>query len=112
MILIMDVLCRFILRPFTVPIATSAVKYSLAKDDYLIEASADLNKQAPYLSVQRKYGRQTYRAHYSFNDEYALLESGYAQTDGDLPLIKVSLAFSQVNGPLCKFKLYLQIQTM
>ena len=82
---------RFILRPFTVPIATSAIKYSLAKDDYLIEASADLNKQAPYLSVQRKYGRQTYKAHYAFKDEYALLESGYAQTDGDLPLIKVHI---------------------
>jgi hypothetical protein len=78
----------FVLRPFTVPIATSAIKYSLAKDDYLIEASADLNKQAPYLSVQRRYGRQTYKAHYAFKDEFALLETGFAQTDGDLPLIK------------------------
>ena len=49
---------RFILRPFTVPIATSAIKYTLHKDDYIFEAAADLNKQAPYLSVQKRHGRQ------------------------------------------------------
>ena len=82
--------CSFILRPFTVPIATSAIKYSLEKDGYLIEAAADLNKQAPYLSVQRRYGKQVYKAHYAFKEEYAMLETGYAQVEGDLPLVKVS----------------------
>lgn len=82
-------ICSFILRPFTVPIATSAVKYNVEKDGYLVEAAADLNKQAPYLSVQRKYGKQTYKAHYAFKEEYAMLETGYAQTEGDLPLVKV-----------------------
>lgn len=82
---------RFILRPFTVPIATNAIKYTLRKDDYIFEAAADLNKQAPYLSVQKRYGRQVYKAHYAVKEEYAMVESGYSQTDadGDLPLIKV-----------------------
>lgn len=78
----------FILRPFTVPIATSAIKYNVEKDGYLVEAAADLNKQAPYLSVQRKYGKQVYKAHYAFKEEYAMIETGYAQTEGDLPLVK------------------------
>lgn len=80
----------FILRPFTVPIATSAVKYTLHKDDYVFEVAADLNKQAPYLSVQKRHGRQVYKAHYAIKEEYAMVETGYAQTDaeGDLPLIK------------------------
>ena len=89
--------CRFILRPFTVPIATSAIKYNVEKDGYLVEAAADLNKQAPYLSVQRKYGKQVYKAHYAFKEEYAMIETGYAQTEGDLPLVKVS---SQLAEPL------------
>ena len=72
------------------PIATSAIKYSLEKDGYLIEAAADLNKQAPYLSVQRRYGKQVYKAHYAFKEEYAMLETGYASVEGDLPLVKVS----------------------
>lgn len=80
---------RFILRPFTVPIATSAVKYTLEKDGYLIEAAADLNKQAPYLAVQKRHGKQVYKAHYAFKEEYAMIETGFAQTDGDLPLVKV-----------------------
>jgi hypothetical protein len=78
----------FILRPFTVPIATSAIKYTLAKDDYLIEASADLNKRAPYLAVQKRHRNQTYKAHYAFKEKYAMLETGFAQTEGELPLIK------------------------
>lgn len=81
--------CRFILRPFTIPIATNAIKYTLVKDGYTFEAAADLNKQAPYLSVQRRYGRQVYKAHYALKEEYAMVETGYAQTDGDLPLVKV-----------------------
>lgn len=86
--------CSFILRPFTVPIATSAVKYNVEKDGYLVEAAADLNKQAPYLSVQRRYGKQVYKAHYAFKEEYAMIETGYAQTEGDLPLVKVRTFFT------------------
>lgn len=78
----------FILRPFTIPIATSAAKYTLKRDDYTVEASADLNKQAPYLAVQKRYGKQVYKVHYGFKEEYAMIETGYAQTEGDLPLVK------------------------
>ena len=67
------------------------MKYNIEKDGYLVEAAADLNKQAPYLSVQRKYGKQVYKAHYAFKEEYAMIETGYAQTEGDLPLVKACL---------------------
>ena len=73
-----------------------------------MEAAADLNKQAPYLSVQRKYGKQVYKAHYAFKEEYAMIETGYAQTEGDLPLVKVSLLLAKTAqeasaGKVCKF---------
>jgi len=78
----------FILRPFTIPISTAAAKYTLERDGYIAEASVDLNKQAPYVSLQKRRGNNTFKGHYAFKEEYALLEVGYARATDDLPLVK------------------------
>ena len=54
----------------------------------------DLNKQAPYVSLQKRRGNNTFKGHYAFKEEYALLEVGYARALDDLPLIKVSCQLS------------------
>ena len=60
----------------------------MERDGNLIEASADLNKQAPYLSVQRYHKNGTVKASYAFKEEYALVEAGYSRIQGDIPIVK------------------------
>ncbi|KAK9799816.1 hypothetical protein WJX73_003553 [Symbiochloris irregularis] len=69
----------FVIRPFYIPVAASAVRYSLHKDGYEIEPAVDLNTQEPYLSVGKQHDKYHFKGSYAFKEQYALLEVGYAR---------------------------------
>lgn len=89
----------FIIRPFYIPVAAAAVKYSYEKDGYLIEPAVDLNTNEPYLSVQKNKDNYRLKGSYAFKEQYALLEVGYAKEAPDFnaiserSLVKVSLIY-------------------
>lgn len=77
----------FIIRPFYIPVAAAAVKYSYEKDGYLIEPAVDLNTNEPYLSVQKNKDNYRLKGSYAFKEQYALLEVGYAKEAPDFNAI-------------------------
>ena len=64
----------FIIRPFTVPVASAAVKYSMERDGYTIEPSFDLNTQNPYLSVAKRHRNANIKARFASLPACALPE--------------------------------------
>jgi hypothetical protein len=67
----------FVIDPFTIPVSTAAAKYSYERDGYLVEPAVDFKRQAPYLSVQKNYNGNTFKAQYAFQEETALVEVGF-----------------------------------
>lgn len=87
----------FIISPFTIPISTSAVKYTLEKDGYKVEPAFDIATRSPFLSVEKFLSDKNVlaKASYAFRDEVAMLEFGYRPDEKDFPLAR-----TYVKGPL------------
>lgn len=83
----------FIISPFTIPISTSAVKYTLEKDGYKVEPAFDIATRSPFLSVEKFLSDKNVlaKASYAFRDEVAMLEFGYRPDEKDFPLARVSI---------------------
>ena len=81
----------FIISPFTIPISTSAVKYTLEKDGYKVEPAFDIATRNPYLSVEKYLSDKNVmaKASYAFREETAMVEFGYRPEEKDFPLAKV-----------------------
>lgn len=78
----------FIIEPFTSSIANAAVAISHTRDDYIIDAAYDINRNAPFLSVGKRQNDKTaIKVGYAFKDEVALLEVAHKHND-DLPAIR------------------------
>lgn len=87
----------FIIAPFTIPISTSAVKYTLEKDGYKVEPAFDIATRSPFLSVEKYLSDKNVlaRASYAFREETAMVEFGYRPEEKDFPLAR-----TYVKGPL------------
>lgn len=83
----------FVIRPFYIPVAAAALKYSLDKDGYHLEPAIDLNTNEPYLSVGKQHNQYHVKGSYAFKQQYALVEVGYArkapEIRDDRSLVKV-----------------------
>ncbi|KAK9836095.1 hypothetical protein WJX81_000640 [Elliptochloris bilobata] len=82
---------RFIIAPFTVPIATSAAAITLEHEGYVVEPAIDFNQKAGYLSVAKAHDRYAFKGSYAFKEEVALLEVGYSRLErleNEAPLVR------------------------
>jgi len=79
----------FIIEPFTASIANSAVAISHTRDDLTFDASYDINRNAPFLSVGKRQNDKTaLKFGYAFKDEVALFEVAHRPNE-DLPAVRV-----------------------